>query len=388
MPPSQPRTSRDLLLPAAQEAAELAARHAAGADTDRTLHPDVRAALLGAGFARHFVPERFGGTAGGCTELLHAVAALGTGCTSAAWCASVIAGAARMGAYLPEEGQRDLWADGPDTAVAGALVPRGSATEVSDGWRITGEWDFTSAVDFSGWALVCALVPAGDHQTPWFFAVPRGDYRVEDTWTAVGMRGTGSNTLVTDNVFVPRHRAFPRGEMLAGRPTGSTARCHTAPLRLLSGLLFAAPALGAARGALRVWSDHRLADALSAGGDADTQRTAARAATAVDAAAMLLERAARVADAEAATRVEAARNPADCALAVEQLVDVVERLYRTIGSTGQLAPHPLQRVWRDVHGLASHVALRFDTAGAAYGAQLLQLPEPPAPLPRQERQCG
>ncbi|MCF6525771.1 hydrolase, partial [Streptomyces sp. JJ36] len=251
---SQPTTGTEL--PArARELAETAARCAADADADRTLAPAVCRGLLDAGFARHFVPERFGGDAGSAAVMLESVAALGEGCTSAAWCASVLAGAARMGVYLPEEGQQELWAAGPDTAVAGALIPRGSATEVAGGWRITGEWSFTSAVGFSDWALVCALVPGAEgRQEPWFFALPRAAYRVLDTWSAVGMRGTGSDTLQVDNVLVPRHRAFPREAMLAGRAVGSAARCHTVPLRLVSGLLFGAPALGAARAALRAWA--------------------------------------------------------------------------------------------------------------------------------------
>ncbi|MCF6525432.1 hydrolase, partial [Streptomyces sp. JJ36] len=100
--------------------------------------------------------------------------------------------------------------------------------------------------------------------------------------------------------------------------------------------------------------------------------TAARAAGGADAAALLLERAARVADDPDAGALEQARNPADCALAVEQLVDVVELLFRRSSSTGQLAEHPLQRIWRDVHCLAGHVALRFDSAAAGYGSRLLE----------------
>ncbi|MEV5437261.1 acyl-CoA dehydrogenase family protein [Streptomyces sp. NPDC052682] len=368
--PSQSTTSRTGLLDRARQVAGTAAQYAADADTSRELAPAVVDGLVKAGFARHFVPARFGGSQGTTTELLEAVAALAEGCASAAWCASVTAGAARMCAFLPEAGQRELWQRGADTVVVGALMPRGAVTEVAGGWRVTGEWEFTSAVGFSHWALVCALVPQGERHEPWFFALPRADYQVADTWSAVGMRGTGSHTLSVDNVFVPRHRGFPRDAMLAGRAVGSTARCHTAPLRLISGLLFAAPALGAARAALRVWSEHTAMDADEH--NPGPRLTAARAASTLDAAGLLLERAARVADAPAATPLEQVRNPADCAHAVDQLVDVVERLFRTVGSTGQLAAHPLQRIWRDVHCLASHVALRFDTAGGAYGARLLE----------------
>ncbi|MFE2268764.1 acyl-CoA dehydrogenase family protein [Streptomyces lavendulae] len=367
--PSFPTSDTDLRVKA-QELASVAVRHADRADADRALSRTVTDGIVGAGFARHFVPARWGGREGSAAGLLDAVASLAQGCTSAAWCASVIAGAGRMGAYLPEDGQAELWAKGADTTVVGALMPRGSATAVvGGGWRVTGEWDFTSAVGFSDWALVCALVPQDGHRVPWFFALPREDYRVADTWTSIGMRGTGSNTLIADNVFVPAHRGFTRQDMIEGRSVGSDARCHTAPLRLLSGLLFGAPALGAARAALRVWAEDS-----PTGPDQDDlglRTAAARAVITVDAAELLLARAARVADAPQASPLELVRSPADCAYAVEQLVEVVERLLRASGSSGQLAAHPLQRIWRDVHSLASHVALRFDPAAGAYGSRLL-----------------
>ncbi|KFG71596.1 acyl-CoA dehydrogenase family protein [Streptomyces mutabilis] len=367
---SWPTTGTDLRV-RARELATVAAHHADRADAERLLPAAVAEGIRDAGFARHFVPARWGGRAGSAGELLESVSVLAEGCTSAGWCASVIAGAGRMGAFLPEQAQQELWAKGADTTVVGALIPRGSATAVKGGWRVTGEWSFTSAVDFSDWALVCALVPQDGERVPWFFALPREDYRVADTWTSTGMRGTGSNTLLADNVFVPAHRGFLRDDMITGRSVGSNTRCHTAPLRLLSGLLFGAPALGAARTALRAWAD-------SAPGTADdgagALATLARATAAVDSAALLLERAARVADEPEAGPLELVRSPADCAYAVQQLVDVVETLLRASGSTGQLAGHPLQRVWRDVHSLASHVALRFEPVGRAYGRHLLDSP--------------
>ncbi|MFE0178689.1 hydrolase [Streptomyces sp. NPDC059002] len=358
---------------AVERAARIAAGRAAAADTERALHPEVVEAIVEAGLARHFVPAQWGGEAGSCGELLDSVAAIGESCTSAAWCASVLAGAARMGAYLPEAGQQELWAKGADTKVVGALMPRGTATAAPGGWRLTGEWEFTSGADFADWAMVCALVPAGEHAEAWYFAVPRDAYEVADTWFNVGMRGTASNTLVLDEVFVPEERAFLRSDMMTGNSVMSSAHCHTAPLRLLSGLIFGAPALGAARGALRAWSAWSASAAPGAADGIPQERrlTAARVSGAVDAAGLLLERAARVADSGAATPAEASRNPSDCAFAVHQLVDSVEQLFRSAGSRGQLESQPLQRIWRDVHCLASHAALRFDAPGAAYGGHLL-----------------
>ncbi|MGW0395938.1 acyl-CoA dehydrogenase family protein [Streptomyces sp. NPDC003042] len=157
--------------------------------------------------------------------------------------------------------------------------------------------------------------------------------------------------------------------MLDGRSVSSDARCHTAPPGLLSGLLFGAPALGAARAALRVWAEDSRTGLAEEG--LGLRTSLARAVIAVDAAALLLGRAARITDAPDATGLQQVRSPADCAYAVNQLVDVVERLLRTAGGSAQLAGHPLQRVWRDVHSLSSHVALRFDPVAGAYGSRLL-----------------
>lgn len=367
-----------------------AARGAALADAERRLAPEVAAGILEAGFARHFVPASRGGAAGGWAELLGAVATVAEGCASTAWCASVLAGAARMGAFLPEEGQEELWAEGPDTTVVGALVPRGAARPVAGGWRVSGAWDFTSGVGFSDWALVCAPVPEGAAgpegaaegpreatgsergRAPWFFALPRAAYRVAETWNPVGLRGTASHTLLVDDVFVPAHRGFARERMWLGRPVGSRARCHTVPLPLVSGLLFGAPALGAARAALRDGTRGMAAGAAGGAPRPEATLTVARAASAVDAAGLLMERAARTADAPRAGPHEIARNQADCAFAVERLVDAVEAVYRRVGSSAQLADRPLQRAWRDIHTLASHVALRFESVGAAYGTALLE----------------
>lgn len=364
------------LVTATEDLAAIATKHAAESDAARMLRPEVVDGMILAGFARHLVPTGRGGTAGTFTALLQAVTTLGTGCASAAWVASLIAGAGRMGAYLPVEGQAELWAAGPDTLVAGALTPTGHAERHGGDWRVSGEWQFTSGVDFSRWALVCALVDDEGGRRPWFFAVPRSAYRIEDTWFTVGMRATGSNTLLLDEVVVPSCRGFARDRMLAGTPVDSPARCHTVPLRLVSGLLFAAPALGAAMGALRSWSDSiatkREHDGRPAQENTSTQLVLARAAGEIEAARLLLERAADVGDHGVVDHLTPARNARDVCLAVELLVSAVDRLFAASGTRGQSEANPIQRAWRDVHCMASHIALRFDTAGIEFAKAALK----------------
>ncbi|MER5494715.1 hydrolase [Streptomyces sp. NPDC002454] len=367
------------LLSAAEDVAALAADQAARADETRRLDPDVMKAVLGAGFARHFVPVGHGGTAGTFAELTEALITVGRACAASSWSASIVAYLGRMVGFLPAEGRAEVWQDGPDAVVVGSLAPLGRAKAVPGGWRLSGTWPSISVIDFSDWALVRAVVPEGEGQALRVFVIPRTAYEIQDTWSNVGMRATGSNTLVADHVFVPDARTFEGDDLFQGRARSSSAACHTVPLQAVNGLSFAAPALGAARGALAVWSDYAVAKFRSAprepGGPGISRgfyaSTLARAAGEIDTAHLLIDRAGRIADRGArATPLEVARNTRDCALAVETSVTAVNRMFGAAGTSGHSATGSLQRFWRDVNASATHIGLQFEPAATAYASAL------------------
>ncbi|WP_308194482.1 hydrolase [Micromonospora cabrerizensis] len=365
------------LLEAAGQVADLAGKRAGEAEADRQLHPEVVRAVIEAGFARHFVPSRWGGNAGTFTEVTRGVAVIGESCASTAWYASLTASLGRMAAYLPAPGQEELWRDGPDPLIVGALMPLGEARRVPGGWRLSGRWPFVSAVQYSEWALICAMAETDESPEARFFAVPRSAYTTVDTWFNLGMRATGSNTLVLDGVVVPAERSFTREAVARGRAVDADAPCHRVPLKAANGLAFAVPVLGAAEGALKLWTSWiaeklrtSVANGISGGPTYDG--TLARSAGEIDAARLLLDRVAAVADGGAVTALETARNSRDCALAVDLLVSAVDRLFRGAGTRAQADGNGLQRAWRDVNAAASHVVLQFEPAAAAYAAQTLR----------------
>jgi alkylation response protein AidB-like acyl-CoA dehydrogenase len=361
---------------AAAEASAVAAEHAAASEQQRRLAPAVVEALTGAGFARHLVPARWGGTEGGYAELAAAVAEVGEGCGSAGWCAAVYAIAGRVGAHLPEEGQQELWATGPDTLIASGIVPApGARVEpVAGGWRLTGEWPFASGVRGADWLFVGALAQVGEGREFRFFAVPRGMATVRETWDNVGLSGTGSDTVVLSEVLVPEHRSFGYDALLRGEPVGSVAACHTVPYKLVNGLMFVSPVLGAARGAQRHWQNW-IGGKFEVGGKptrerASVQETLARTAAELDLAELLVTRAADAADLGDRSALTLARSPRDFAVATDLLATATARLLRSGGARAQTRENPVQRAWRDVHAAAGHVVLQFDSAAAAYAEQV------------------
>ncbi|WP_328328325.1 MULTISPECIES: acyl-CoA dehydrogenase family protein [unclassified Streptomyces] len=367
---------------AAQDVASLAALRVDQAEDERQLSAEVVRAIVTAGFARHFVPADHGGSAGTFAELSAAVAAIGARCAATAWSASLVANLARMAAYLPEEGRKEVWKDGPDTLIVGGVSPIGRARAEGDGWRLSGKWPYISVVDHSDWALVCGVTSTGDGYEPRLFALPREAYVIEKTWSDIGMRATGSNTLAADDVFVPARLSFPVKDLVEGGAPGPVPPCHAVPLQAVNGLSFCLPILGAAEGALEHWSAYATkkirawSPARPGPGPARGfyEEVLARCSGEIDAARLLLERVARVADTGAGiTAVETARNQRDCALAADLLVGAVNRLFRASGTAGHSAGSPLQRMWRDVNSAAGHVVLQFGPCATAYTDRALGL---------------
>ncbi|WP_405678780.1 hydrolase [Streptomyces sp. NBC_01511] len=353
--------------------AALAAESAPRSEERRELEPDVVKLLLRTGFARHFVPRELGGSEGTFAELTEAVARIGAACPATAWCASLAANLGRMAAYLPADGYREVWAQGPDQLVAGSLSPFGRAVPAPGGWMLSGRWPYVSAVAFADWLLLCGTLP--ENAGARVFAVPRDAVTIVESWESVGMRATGSHTAVVTDVFVPDHRGFDRADLLTGRPVASAAACHTVPLEAANGLSFAGPLLGAAEGALAHWSAYAVVKARSAllrpqapgPSRIGLAEVLAHSAGETDAARLLLERCARVADRGTdVTAEETRRNLRDTALSVKMLATAVNRLAANGGTSGFGESAPLQRYWRDVNTSATHVALQFESAAVSY----------------------
>lgn len=364
------------LVAAARGIAPLAAAHAVKAELDRRLGDETADAIRDAGFARHFVPARWGGAEGGFEEFADAVAALGEGDQSAAWCASIASTLGRMAAFLPEAGQRAVWEHGPDAMVVGALMPGGTAVPRPGGWEVSGSWSYLSGIHASEHALLCCPVqlPDGGSEVR-FLLVPRAAYGVRQTWFTAGMRGTGSDTLVLEPCFVPLEHTFLRDELVAGRAEGPA--CHRAPLRGVSGLGFAAPMLGGASGMLELFAAATAskraapgnANRMAAGTGIASDLEFARASAETDAARLLLRRAARDADlGRSAGPLPTARAHRDYAVAADLLTSAVNRVVRVAGTGAQAESSPLQRHWRDANAAAGHVALQWEPAGTGYAA--------------------
>jgi alkylation response protein AidB-like acyl-CoA dehydrogenase len=226
---------------------------------------------------------------------------------------------------------------------------------------------------------------------PAFLLVPASDYTIDDTWQVIGLAGTGSKTLVLENVFVPAHRVLTFQESTSGKTPGarfySDNPTFSIPMLCNIPSCLAAVAVGAAFGALDDYlatTSRRVTRGAVAGASnrmaefATVQLRVAEAAASVDAAREILLRDLR-ACAEAARagrdisvedRITSRRGQA---FAVSLAIRATEALNASTGGYGLNLSNSVQRAWRDANAVGRHVSMNWDAVGTMYGQLALGL---------------
>jgi alkylation response protein AidB-like acyl-CoA dehydrogenase len=317
-------------------------------------------AVRGAGAFALGTPQAYGGTGASATEVSRRLTELGRACPSTSWIvgtcltAKVLTGTV---VGFGDTARRDFFAD-PDALSCGSGNPGGTGASGPDGVRVTGRWANVSGCEDAVWAGLGAMVDG----TFSFVLIPTERLSIERTWSVAGMRGTGSHTVVAEDVLVPATHvaAFQI-------PPGAAMQ--------LFGLAVLGPVVGATFGALDVvnamfasdrkpsmtqynrmnespGARHWLAEATTLAQRAE--RTMLAVAAEVDSGAELT-----AAD-HGRLHLNLAEAARDCRAAVDRMLDLH-------GASGFLTANPLQRFWRDVAVGSRHAHLNGYLAMEGYG---------------------
>jgi alkylation response protein AidB-like acyl-CoA dehydrogenase len=368
--------------------------HAAKTDADRRVPAECIDALGEAGLFKASVPKRYGGYASTLRTMIDVSAAVAEGDGSAGWVVALVNVCNWLAALFPEQAQQEVFADGA-ARVTGVLTPSSTARKVDDGWQVSGRWYFNSGSWWSTWAVLGVPLTDSDGAVvdQGLILVPAADLVIEDVWYVTGMRGTASNCLVATDVFVPGHRVMSVPAAIEGSyPTPFTDEplFRSAFVPLLT-LVLAGPQLGLGRAALDLVVDGAAKKPISyTFFETQAESTAfqlqmADAATKIDVAALLVDRAAADID-DAAARGEyldyknRARVRADTGYAVQSVVEALTILMNAHGAGGFAEKSPLQRIWRDSNVAARHAVISPTVGYEVYGKALLGVEEKITPL--------
>jgi len=245
----------DTLLQKARKLAPVLRQRAAETNKARRIPEETIQDFWDAGLWYLLKPKKFGGPELRPDVALSVASELSRGDGSAGWVWAVMTIHDLLVALWPEEFQQEYWAK--NTLSASSFAPSGKATPASGGYRISGQWTFSSGIDNADWLLLGVFFgpPSGGSPIPdiRYVMLPKGDYKVIDDWFVFGLRGTGSKGVVVEDVFVPDHRICGLAGMIQGTSPGS--KVHDSPLYKASvwGIIpftISSPANGIARGGL------------------------------------------------------------------------------------------------------------------------------------------
>jgi alkylation response protein AidB-like acyl-CoA dehydrogenase len=318
-----------------------------------------------------------------CARVIEAVTALDS---AAGWTLTNVLAYAFFCARLPEGGTEEIFGGDPDAIIAGPFHPPLHASPAPGGFRISGRAPLASNCREAAWIAVSAIVMEGDRPSTDAEGIPQTitavlraqDCNILETWSVLGMRGTGSDDISVDSAFVPAARTFPLvPEFEPGvHYRGSLYRF---PAMGMNAAVFPPVTLAIARQAIEEVKAIAQSKTPFIGSSVLRQRAAAQAKVAQAEAAVRSGRALLYDTVAAAWEKTLAgerlslEEKADLLLATtnaaQSSAKAVELMYNAAGTTGIYTRSPLERHFRDMevlkqHGFASEN--RWETAGQVY----------------------
>ena len=339
-------------------------------------------ALQETGFFKLLQPKPYGGYEADPVTFYTAVKLIAGACGSTGWVASILGVHPWHVALFDAQAQEEVWSEGHDVRISSSYAPMGKATVVEGGYRLSGRWSFSSGCDHCTWVLLGG--PAFADGKPVDFCtylLPISDYSIVDVWDMVGLRGTGSNDIVVEDIFVPQHRAL---SFIA------TSKCRTPGQEVNPGPLYrlpygsvhpttiTAPIIGMAQGAYDAHVEHqrKRVRAAYAGEQSKEDPFAkvriAEAASEIDAAWLqlthnieeLYQLAIRGEKMPISTRLRVRR---DQVRGTERAIWAIDRLFENSGGRALQRGTPIQRFWRDAHAGRVHAANDAERAYVMFG---------------------
>jgi alkylation response protein AidB-like acyl-CoA dehydrogenase len=391
--PEAETITAEVLVERAQALVPVLRERAQRTEDERTLLPENFEDFTRAGFFRICQPKRFGGFELGLDVLQAVLIEIGRGCASSAWSLGILTGHAWWASQFPEAGQEEIFGDeGVALLPTGIFGRGGRAVKIEGGYELSGRWPYQSGCDVSNWYGCGALIESEDGAPPIgvTFIVPASEGYIVDDWHTLGMRGTGSKTVVVEKAFVPERRAMLLQWVEDQDTPGSKVHdnpLYYTPLMAFISIEVTGAAVGAALQAVDVLEELGRSKPVrtrdGGGGEMATyqmtvpgfRRRLAEAKTLAETAkTLLLSEAERLMQisrdnkplGKKMTREEIAETTLRQARVIDFCVQAVDHAFTAAGTSATVSSHPMQRCLRDVHTISTHTVLRLDNAGEAW----------------------
>ncbi|WP_158257978.1 acyl-CoA dehydrogenase family protein [Sphingopyxis lindanitolerans] len=342
--------------------------------------------IRASGYFYMLVPKAYGGLEASIDEIVDATLPIAEGCASTAWVAIFGLVHNRHMVAFPKAFQDELFGGGRYGIIATGTVPMGQAKHVDGGFVLNGLWKWSTCLTQADWVMLLAETEVDGQKTAGSFMVPVGDVLSIDTWTTDGMRATGTHDVAVADLFVPEHRVnlvqgrdgSGRGAQLYDNPI------YRVPLSPLLAFTTAVPVVGAAKAAVELYRE-RLSKHVkrgTEGSQSDKQASQIRLARA-DTMVAVAEATVRQAMKDNLKGIELdgdeqvvfrSKLRAQMTFAAQLCRQAVQIVCESTGTSIHYLDNPLQRIWRDMMVMTSHIIFDDDVTMEQHGRGMLGLP--------------
>jgi alkylation response protein AidB-like acyl-CoA dehydrogenase len=282
--------------------------------------------------------------------------------------------------YIPIEAARTIYGN-PRGLISWGPPNHHKAIAAPGGYRVTGEWHFSSGYRQANWIGAHAQVvePDGSLRLNRFgrptvrtLLMPKEKTVPIHDWNTLGMRGTASEGYSVKDVFVPEEFTGTREDPTLRRDRGPLYAFTTQGLYAVG---VAAVALGIARALLDAFIDlalekaprnlGRLADSPVVQSDL-ARREADLGAARAYLVEILKELWEQADDIEPLASAERAKLRLGCTQAIHVAEKTANWVYKAAGTSAIFIGTPFERRFRDIHTLSQQIQAReahFETVG-------------------------
>jgi alkylation response protein AidB-like acyl-CoA dehydrogenase len=212
---SAPANEAARLLTALREFAPEIAARSKQIEDGRRVPNDIVVHLRKLGLFRTLLPRSLGGLELTAPDVVQMLEVLAAADSSVGWVSMIGVSAQIFCSRAPLAMLEQIYRPDPDALVVGVGSPAGRAEIIEGGYRISGRWPFCSGCQNAQWIAGHCMVyrdgqPVMSEQGPQtlFVLLPAERWRIDETWQASGLTGTGSHHVVLEEVEVPETETF------------------------------------------------------------------------------------------------------------------------------------------------------------------------------------
>ncbi|HWK22151.1 MAG TPA: acyl-CoA dehydrogenase family protein [Ureibacillus sp.] len=367
------------ILEKAKKIGELAEQEALQADRNSTISEEVANLIRKENIHRLILPKEYGYPQLDWRTFVDMVSKVGYYNLSAAWLTYFFSVHNAWVSYLPKHLRDEVVNQGG--FVADVFAPIGKVEETDGGYYISGTYNFVSGINYCDWVGVGAMMKFDDSDKPERVGIllKVSDLEIVKTWDSLGLRGSGSNTLIIDKVFIKPEAIIRFSQIIkCSQPPekdfDQDYLYYNTPFYPGFYVGFAAMAVGGAERILAEFEKHTAGRIRFTGVKENesptSQRVLAELSLEFEAAKALLNQYIIMMETDKGGPYEGAKYKAIRASIIDKCVNIGVKALLTLGGHALLKGHPVELFTRDLIAIATHITSLYEDGIHGYGRHL------------------